>query len=682
MSTTKHIFIIAVLLIIISGTFGFQHSNVGAAGAIISGMVRDASGVGIGGVQVLSDNGAPEYTGVRTTTTNPDGSFTLVDVQSGFNHLLASVSGMAASHYWNFDVKADQVYSGINFVLRPGGGYMSGWISDAQGYGVPDAEVNIYEMTGQGFDNGAWAYTTTDMAGNFVTDALTEGGLATGGYLVMATAGVSARQDNVQVVAGGETSGVSITLRSGEGTISGRIVEAVTNQPVVGARVLADNSFMQSEGLSDDQGYYRLNGFTTGGYNVLVTNNGFANAHAYGVLVTDGYETSGVNFSLSAQIGQISGRVTTLGGEPLVGVALLADSNEGDGFGNSFSDSNGYYRIQNLEPMMYYVHASHPDYVNVNIEAQVQESSTTPGIDFHLSTATGGIGGRVMKDGQPAPLAAIYVNARDCTWSCTYGNGFSDENGYYTVGNLPSGEYDVHVSGVPGYINQVRYQIEMGNDFINSVDFNLINGNGFVEGFVKDVDGNPVEGAKVQLFQLSNPGVWVVETSDKNGYYSAEGLWSGDYHVYGDHVDFPGVNLSYLPIPDQVPTQIDLVFGQERSLVADPSRLAVMLVGDQTAKKLVKIDVLSGGPALWMAESYADWLLLGESGEDYQASGLTGQDILMLRFSPSKVDYGIYTTDVLLTAADAHPTTIQVTLTNLDPDTMSFMYFPLVEVDH
>ena len=107
-----------------------------------------------------------------------------------------------------------------------------------------------------------------------------------------------------------------------------------------------------------------------------------------------------------------------------------------------------------------------------------------------------------------------------------------------------------------------------------------------------------------------------------------------------------------------------------------------MLAGDQTAKKLVKIDVLSGGPALWMAESYADWLLLGESGEAYQASGLTGQDILMLRFSPSKVDYGIYTTDVLLTATDAHPTTIQVTLTNLDPDTMSFMYFPLVEVDH
>ena len=342
MSTSKKISIIAVLLIIITGTFGLQHSNVGAAGAIISGVVRDTSGAGIGGVQVLSDNGAPKYTGVRITTTNTDGSFTLVDVQSGLNHLRASVSGMAASHYWNFEVQADQVYSGINFVLRPGGGSISGRVSDAQGQGVPEAEVNIFEMTSQGFDNGAWAYTTTDVAGSFITDALTEGGLATGSYLVMVTAAVSARQDNVQVVSGQETSGVSLTFHSGEGTISGRIVEAATNQPVVGARVMADNNLMQSEGLSDDQGYYRLNGFATGGYNVLVTKNGFANTHEYGVLVTDGYDTYGVDFSLSAQIGQISGRVTTQEGEPLAGVALLADSSQGDGLGNGVSDSNGH----------------------------------------------------------------------------------------------------------------------------------------------------------------------------------------------------------------------------------------------------------------------------------------------------------------------------------------------------
>ena len=54
----------------------------------------------------------------------------------------------------------------------------------------------------------------------------------------------------------------------------------------------------------------------------------------------------------------------------------------------------------------------------------------------------------------------------------------------------------------------------------------------------------------------------------------------------------------------------------------------------------------------------------------------------MLSFSPSKVDYGIFSTDVLISAADAYPTTIQVTLTKLDPDTMSLVYLPLIEVGH
>ena len=136
MRISKHTFIIAVLLITITGAFGLQRSDVDAAGANIRGMVRDESGAGIGGVQVLSDNGAPKYTGVRITTTNPDGSFTLVDVQSGLNHLRASVSGMAASHYWNFEVQADQVFTGIDFLLRPGGGFISGRVSDALGQGV------------------------------------------------------------------------------------------------------------------------------------------------------------------------------------------------------------------------------------------------------------------------------------------------------------------------------------------------------------------------------------------------------------------------------------------------------------------------------------------------------------------------------------------------------------------
>jgi hypothetical protein len=95
--------------------------------------------------------------------------------------------------------------------------------------------------------------------------------------------------------------------------------------------------------------------------------------------------------------------------------------------------------------------------------------------------------------------------------------------------------------------------------------------------------------------------------------------------------------------------------------------------------EVVLVDVLAGGPAEWTAQSNANWLLLGKSGESQEASGLTGQDGLVLRFDPAVVDFGRYTTEVQISAPDALPTTLPVTLTKLDPDAISLIYLPLVE---
>jgi len=682
MRLRKQIFIIAVLLFAITASFGLEFSNVGAAGATISGVVRDASGVALGGVQVLSDNGEPNFEGIRTTTTNPDGSYTLMDVQGGTNHLRAFISGLAASHYWNFEVEEDQVYGGVDFVLRPGGGYISGRVLDAQGDGLSQAEVSILENTSQGFDNGAWAYATTDEQGYFLTDPAKEGGLPTGTYLVLVQDAVSARKDNVFVVAGQETTEVNLIFHSGDGMIRGRIVEAATNQPIAAATVFADNGLIQTEGISDADGYYRLGGLTTGGYNVVVSKIGFATVHEYDVLVTDGYETSGVVFYLDDEIGQISGRVTTLDGEPLAGAALLADSIEGNGFGNSVSDSNGYYLIKDLAPMSYVVHASHPAYASLNVKALVQPGTTTPGIDIRLGSASGRISGRVTKDGQPAPLANIYANERGCDITCAYGYGIADGDGNYFIDNLLPGVYDVHVSGVPGYTNQVRYLVDLDDGSVNGIDFNLTNGDSTVEGIAKDVNGNLLMGARIQFFQVSNPGVWGFVTSDQFGYFSATGLWAGDYHIYGEHINFPMVILSYIPVPEGDPSQIELVFGQERALAVNPPKVSVSLEGNQKISKVVLIDVLAGGPAEWTAQSNVNWLFLGSSGESQDASGLTGQDGLVLRFDPTMVEFGRYTTEVQISAPDTLPTSLPVTLTKLDPDAISLIYLPLVEGSH
>jgi len=570
MSLFKRVFTFTMLLFLLLVAQGFNRSAVNASGASIQGFVRDAAGDGIGGVQVLSDNGAPDFAGVRITTTNPDGSFNLKDVQSGANHLRAFLDGLAAAHYWNVYVEAGQTYPGVEFILRPGGGSISGWVSDSDGQGVADVVVNVLEYTDLGFNNGAWSTIETDAEGNFKTNPNLTGGLPTGRYLVMAMSSVVARQENVLVTEDQDTPGIHLLLQSSSGSISGRILDVDRQVPLSGATIFADNGVLQATGNSNEQGEYSLHGLSTSGYNVVVTTPGYANAHSYNISVTDGYETAGVDFPLTRRMGKISGRIQTLDGKPLVGIYLLADSNVGNGYGSTVSDENGYYQIDNLAPMVYVVHASHPGYANLSREVLVQEGKTSQNIDFEMSTASGGISGKVSKDGQPVPLANIYVNSRSDDLYSFDGNAVTDEQGNYVINHLPPGQYDVHVAAVPGYVNQVRYEVVVEDEVVPGIDFKIVNGNSFIDGYVKDITGNPIPGAMIHLFQLSNPGTWATITTDHDGYYAVGILWAGDYHVYAAHSDFEQVVKPYVQLSGDVPTQVDIILGQEWNRIYFP----------------------------------------------------------------------------------------------------------------
>jgi hypothetical protein len=92
----------------------------------------------------------------------------------------------------------------------------------------------------------------------------------------------------------------------------------------------------------------------------------------------------------------------------------------------------------------------------------------------------------------------------------------------------------------------------------------------------------------------------------------------------------------------------------------------------------VLLDVTSGESAGWTAQSNAAWLLLGTAGESYEDSGRTGIDGLILRFDPARVPYGRHTTEVLVTAPDALPTAVQVTMVKFDPDLVHQVFLPMV----
>ena len=648
-----------------------------SGGSTITGQVLDQNGQGIGGVLVLSDNGARNYSGIRTTTSNSDGSYTLQDVQSGLNHLQAKIDGLSLAHYWGFTIVEGQTYTNINFSVRPGGGSISGRVIDIGGNGISDATINVWEQTAHGFDNGAWVFTKTDASGYFKTRLIDAPGpgLPTGIYTVKANKDglPDTTVANMHVTAGSVTSDVVLVIVSGTGVITGQTIDS-TGAPVSNAEVFVDNGVVQVSGQTDASGFYQIINLPSGSYNVVVSKVGYATAHRPDVNVISGSTTSGMNFTLMTSFGHISGRVVDVNGQPIVGAMLLADSNQGTGFATSTTDSNGEYILINLAPMDYFVHASAAGLSGVVLIATVEGGIFTTGVDFALGADAGGISGRITKDGLPAPYAAIYVNSSSGSSQMFYSNSIADSNGNYVINNIPPGEYDVHISSVPGYTNQIRYQVQVAKNIVTGVDFNLRNGSGSVEGYITNVEGKSVEGATVEIFQLTNPGVWASTTTDSEGHYIIRGLWEGFYNFYTQQSQFPTVMKSNVFIPVSEPAQIDIILGQDRSLVVNPRIISVYLDEQHEMQELVKIDVSSGDPTTWEAQSPAEWLLLSGADDTYEDSGLTGLDGLLLRFDPTKVEKGLHSTELILTAPDAAEVRISVSMsvgTNL-------IFLPLV----
>ncbi len=179
------------------------------------------------------------------------------------------------------------------------------------------------------------------------------------------------------------------------GSISGQITNT-SGVPVSGALVYSDtNGVVQSQMTTGGDGRYTLTGLQAGGRHVVVEHSNYANAHRYDVNVVDGNTTQNVNFTVTTQMGQLSGRVTNAG-QPVANVVVLAGGVQGSGYGYDHTDANGIYLINKLAPMDYMVNAWLPDGRSMSLESTVSANQTT-NLDFGFSNpSAGGINGRIL----------------------------------------------------------------------------------------------------------------------------------------------------------------------------------------------------------------------------------------------------------------------------------------------
>ena len=549
-------------------------------GATISGRVVDAeTGFPVSDVQVWA---GPLFEGNwQDDRTDFDGRYTIKGVAPGTYRLEARAQQMGYMDVYFPDttlketaevitVDGGDEISGLDFFLRTGAS-ISGRVVDAR-TGAPISDIEI------GADpdfQGNWNGANTDFDGRYTLT-----GLAPGSYRIVARAQnvgyieVYYRDttlwENAELVTVGEKdeiSGLDFSLRTGS-TITGRVIDAATGQPVFGVGINADPEF-GGPGAWDDtdlDGGYTLSGLAPGLYRIRAEgqNRGYYEVYFDGRLrwddadlVSVGEEdfVDGIDFALN--IGStISGRVMDEEtGLPIGGVDVSAD-NRFDGPGAwTETDFEGRYVLQGVAPGSYVIRANGRDYGYVEIfyddkpswdaadVITVFEQDAVTGIDFLLS-AGATISGRMTDAATGLGVAGVEVNA-DRKDEGGRGSGSRTQfDGSYTITGLSPGRYVVKAAygGRLGYVQQY-YSGELswddanvvivGEDAVTDIDFVLKPG-GSISGRVTDAStGLGISGMDVHAGLVDTGGehaAW--ESTDTNGDYTLRGLPEGRIGIF------------------------------------------------------------------------------------------------------------------------------------------------------
>jgi hypothetical protein len=148
--------------------------------------------------------------------------------------------------------------------------------------------------------------------------------------MALAIVGVPARDVAAAQQAAAPTA--ARTIPSDEGVLQGRVVEAGSNRPVVGAQVQALSAGGTYETTTDADGRYEIESVPPDAYTVAARANGFVDGY-FGqnagaslglgaqVVVRGGQVTAGIDLALQLA-GRISGRILSSKGDGVAGVEI------------------------------------------------------------------------------------------------------------------------------------------------------------------------------------------------------------------------------------------------------------------------------------------------------------------------------------------------------------------------
>ncbi|MFQ5706197.1 MAG: carboxypeptidase regulatory-like domain-containing protein [bacterium] len=456
-------------------------------------------------------------------------------------------------------------------------GAISGTVlTDPDAAPIPDAKVKAIRL-----GNINWVKSaTSDDQGNYLV-----GDLIPGHYVVYAKArGFIGEFFNdtrnyleaepVQVAEEDTVAEINFNLTEG-GKITGQVFADIDSLPLAGAHVKAILAVAEGRltyhAVTNDDGAYEIDSLPTGFYFVKANAPGFKaeffddaedESTAELVSITAPEVKDGIDFGLATK-SAISGRVTSsVDGTPIVDalvkvftVGVSVDNLAHFVLKDTRTDENGEYIIQ-VRPGQYYVHASAEGFNGEFFDdakqiadatlVGVEPDQHTTGIDFALDPR-GSISGTVTDQVTEQPIAGAAVQAFLQTTDVAVASspdvvGFraeTDDQGNYTIENLPAGKYIVRAVAegyLPEFFEEKARKDEAtilaieDNTQLTGIDFTLEMGGSISGQVASALDSLPIADALVQVWEADSDFHRRAYTND-DGAYTVKGLRTGSYVV-------------------------------------------------------------------------------------------------------------------------------------------------------
>jgi protocatechuate 3,4-dioxygenase beta subunit len=483
--------------------------------------------------------------------------------------------------------------TGVDFALDRGG-VIAGTVNDAaSGLPLEYAYVKVFDASGETVGYG----TTTD-AGTYEID-----GLATGTYYVVATKNTShlgVLYDGLScAVSCNPTSGLPVSVTKGaatneidfalppRGSITGHVSANQDGRPLSGIDMTLYLPDRSSAGHvhTDDEGAYVLERLLPGRYFLVasgleVVDELYEDISCEGscsvtqgtaIEVTDGTVPVVIDFALDLK-GEIRGSVIAAQtGLPLPDTWIHLYDRTGELLGTEISGDDGLFRFVGIDPGTYYAWAFSADAtpqlfegipcpwlscdVTSGTPITVDLGQTVTGVHFELE-GQGSIEGTFRDSVTGAPLAGLSARVWTADGDETRPLGvYSDANGHYTTGELPSGVYFVVSSGgTQGYLDELYDDIPcppyppIGCDptkgapvivapgiTTTGIDFDLDYLDEGIAGVVTDGrSGGPLGGVRVDVWDAATLDLITSTLTYPNGAYLAAVPMASDYLVSTD----------------------------------------------------------------------------------------------------------------------------------------------------